>query len=104
MQRALAIDESSLGKDHPTVAIRLNNLAALYWDTNRLKEAEPLMQRVVKIVEKSLGENHPNVATALNNLAQLKRPWEKTIPMSPQTSTTWRSCIRTPIASKRQSH
>ena len=70
-KRALEIDEAALGKDHPTVAIRLNNLAALYQATNRLKEAEPLLQRVVKIFEKSLGEDHPNVATPLNNLAQL---------------------------------
>ena len=27
-QRALAIDEKALGKDHPNVAIRLNNLAS----------------------------------------------------------------------------
>jgi tetratricopeptide (TPR) repeat protein len=71
MRRALAIDEASFGKDHPEVAIRLNNLAQLLKATNRLAEAEPLMQRVVEIFEKSLGENHPNVATALNNLAML---------------------------------
>jgi hypothetical protein len=29
LRRALAIDETSLGKDHPDVAMRLNNLAAL---------------------------------------------------------------------------
>jgi tetratricopeptide (TPR) repeat protein len=70
-QRALAIDETSLGKDHPNVARALNNLAGLYQDTNRLAEAEPLMKRVVEIVEKSLGKDHPNVAKGLSNLAAL---------------------------------
>ncbi len=71
MRRALAIDEARLGKDHPTVAIRLNDLAQLLQDTNRLGEAEPLMRRVVEIFEANLGKVHPNVATALNNLAGL---------------------------------
>jgi len=53
------------------VAIRLNTLAQLLQNTNRPKEAEPLMRRVLAIFRKSLGEDHPNVATALNNLARL---------------------------------
>jgi len=71
IQRALAIDEKSFGKDHPKVARDLNNLAQLYQATNRLKEAEPLMERALKIVEKSFGKDHPNVAICLNNLALL---------------------------------
>ena len=53
------------------VAIRLNNLAQLLQDTNRLSEAEPLMRRALAIDEKSYGPDHPKVATDLNNLAQL---------------------------------
>ena len=71
MRRALAIDEASLGKDHPKVAIRLNNLAALLQATNRLGEAEPLMRRALAIDEASLGKDHPTVASDLNNLATL---------------------------------
>ncbi len=70
-RRALAIDEQSLGGQHPNVARDFNNLAALLQATNRRAEAEPLMRRVESIFEKSLGENHPNVATCLNNLAAL---------------------------------
>jgi tetratricopeptide (TPR) repeat protein len=70
-RRGLEIDEKSLGKDHPTVAIRLNNLAALFKVTNRLTEAEPLMRRALEIDEKSFGKDHPEVATDLNNLANL---------------------------------
>jgi tetratricopeptide (TPR) repeat protein len=72
-RRALEIDEASLGPTHPTVAIRLNNLAQLLQDTNRLAEAEPLLRRALAIFESSLGPTHPNVATGLNNLALLLR-------------------------------
>ena len=35
MRRALAIDEASYAKDHPKVAIRLNNLAQILHASNR---------------------------------------------------------------------
>ncbi|HME27801.1 MAG TPA: tetratricopeptide repeat protein [Acetobacteraceae bacterium] len=71
VRRALAIGEASLGKDHPTVAIYLSNLATLLYATNRLGEAEPLMRRALAIDEASLGKDHPSVAVALSNLAVL---------------------------------
>jgi tetratricopeptide (TPR) repeat protein len=70
-RRALAIDEASYGPDHPTVAVRLNNLAELLRATNRLTEAEPLYRRALAIDEASLGPNHRDVATCVNNLAEL---------------------------------
>jgi tetratricopeptide (TPR) repeat protein len=72
-RRALAISEKSYGPDHPTVAIRLNNLAELLRATNGLSEAEPLYRRALAIDEKSYGPDHPEVATDLNALAQLLR-------------------------------
>ena len=71
MRRALEIDEASFGDHHPTVAIRLNNLATLLKHTNRMGEAEPLMRRALEIDEASFGDHHPTVAIDLNNLAQL---------------------------------
>ncbi|MGA2028047.1 MAG: tetratricopeptide repeat protein, partial [Syntrophobacteraceae bacterium] len=59
------------GQDHPKVAIRLNNLAQLLSDTNRLAEAEPMMRRALKIDEQSFGPGHPKAAAVRNNLAQL---------------------------------
>jgi tetratricopeptide (TPR) repeat protein len=73
MRRALAIDEQSLGPEHPKVAIRLNSLVGLLEATNRLAEAESLMRRALAIDEQSLGAGHPRVATDLNNLAHLLR-------------------------------
>ena len=53
------------------LATDLNNLAALYRDTGRYAEAEPLYQRAIAIDEKALGPDHPGLATDLNNLAAL---------------------------------
>ena len=69
MRRALAIDETSFGAEHPNVAADLSNLAQLLQATNRLAEAEPLMRRALAIDETSFGAEHPNVAVDLNNLA-----------------------------------
>jgi tetratricopeptide (TPR) repeat protein len=71
MRRALDIDETSFGNQHPNVAIQLNNLVLLLRATNRMREAEPLMRRALDIGEASLGPQHPKIAIALNNLAQL---------------------------------
>ncbi|HBL26923.1 MAG TPA: hypothetical protein DD490_08825, partial [Acidobacteria bacterium] len=71
MRRALGIDEGAFGNDHPAVAIRLNNLALLLQDTNRLAEAEPLIRRALAIDEVAFGNDHLDVAIDLNNLALL---------------------------------
>ena len=71
MLRALAIDEPSLGKDHPRVATDLNNLASLLRAINRRGDAEPLYRRALAIDEASFGKDHPTVARDLNNLAML---------------------------------
>ena len=68
---ALAIDERALGPDHPEVAGRLNNLAALYQDQGDYARALPLYERALAIFERALGPDHPQAATGLNNLANL---------------------------------
>jgi predicted nucleic-acid-binding protein len=71
MRRALAIDEHAFGPDHPNVAIRLNNLAQVLHDTNRLSEAEPLLRQALTIDEEAHGPEDPDIGTCLNNLAVL---------------------------------
>ena len=71
MVRALAIDETSFGEDHPAVGAILSNLAQLLQATNRLAEAEPLILRALSIDERSYGKEHPVVAIDLNCLALL---------------------------------
>jgi tetratricopeptide (TPR) repeat protein len=72
-ERALAIREKVLGKEHPDVATSLNNLAGLYRGMGNYSQAEPLLQRALAIKEKVLGLEHPDVANSLNNLAELYR-------------------------------
>ena len=81
MRRALAMDESSYGADHPNVARDLNNLAQLLQATNRLGEAEPLMRRMVAIFLKffaSTGYPHPHWEVALGNYVKLMQAMGRT--------------------------
>jgi len=71
LKRALQINETHLGKDHPHTASSLNNLAGLYRSMGRYSEAEPLYGRALQINETHLGKDHPDTATSLNNLANL---------------------------------
>jgi tetratricopeptide (TPR) repeat protein len=72
-QRGLQIREAKLGKDHPDVAISLNNLALLYDEMGQHAKAEALYRRSLQIREAKLGKDHPDVATSLDNLGSLYR-------------------------------
>jgi tetratricopeptide (TPR) repeat protein len=76
-RRALAIDETSHGRDHSELVPRLSNLAFLLVDTNRRGEAEPLFRRALAIGEASFGTDHPAVSVPLNNLAVLLRATDR---------------------------
>jgi len=68
-RRALAIQERSLGPDHPSLANTLNNLAALLDQQGKFTESEPLQRRALVILEKALGPLHPDTAATLTTLA-----------------------------------
>ena len=51
----------------------LNNLALLYWDQGKYKEAEQLYQRALTIYEKALGPQHPYTQQIRQNYATLLR-------------------------------
>ncbi len=70
---ALRLGEEEFGPDHPTTAIFLNNLAALYRDQGNYTEAEPLYRRSLAIKEKALGPEHPSLAPTLKGLADINR-------------------------------
>ena len=76
-QKALEVAEQNVGRDHPDVALSLNNLAELYRTQGDYAKAEPLYKRSLAIFEKSFGPDHPNVATSLENLAALYRVTER---------------------------
>ena len=68
-RRALAIQERSLGGEHPQLANTLNNLAAMLDQQGKFTESEPLQRRALAILEKSLGPLHPDTAATLTTLA-----------------------------------
>ena len=72
-QRAISIQQETLGADHPDVARSLNNLGLLYYDQDRYVETEEAYVRALAITEKALGPDHPLVATGLHNMAGLYR-------------------------------
>ena len=73
------------------MAIRLNNLALLLQNTNRLAEAEPLIRRALAITEKSDGPDDPKVAIRLNNLAMLLQDTNRFADAEPLYAARWRS-------------
>ena len=61
----------TLGKEHLTYAINLNNLALLFKNIGHYEEAKPLYYQAIDINKKALREEHPAYATCLSNLAGL---------------------------------
>jgi tetratricopeptide (TPR) repeat protein len=73
LERALAIAEAAHGPDHPTVAVRLNDLALILRDLGRPQDARPLLERALAITEAAYGPDHPDVVIRLSNLARVLR-------------------------------
>ncbi|KAL2307640.1 hypothetical protein Nmel_000613 [Mimus melanotis] len=70
-QRALQLEELTLGKDTPDNARTLNELGVLYYLQNNLETAELFLKRSLEMRERVLGSDHPDCAQSLNNLAAL---------------------------------
>lgn len=68
-RKALAIQERTLGPNHPATANTLNNLGTYLDRRGRPEEAEPLQRRALDILDKSLGPLHPETAAMLTTLA-----------------------------------
>jgi len=58
--KSIKIAETRLGKNHPSYANKLNNLAALYIAMDVYAEAEPYAGRHLKLL-KTTGEFHLNM-------------------------------------------
>jgi DUF2914 family protein/tetratricopeptide repeat protein len=68
LREAAAIQEATLGSDHPDLASTLNNLAFACERTNNIADAERHYRRAHAIAVASLGPRHPFVATSVKNL------------------------------------
>ncbi|HWB75248.1 MAG TPA: tetratricopeptide repeat protein, partial [Nannocystaceae bacterium] len=67
-ERALAIHEAAYGRDHPSIAYTLNNLAVVLDELQRPADALPLYRRALAIREHTVGPEHPYVAQTLANI------------------------------------
>jgi tetratricopeptide (TPR) repeat protein len=68
-QRALAINEETLGAEHTNTAASLAHLGFFYRNQRKYELAEPLYQRALAIRERMLGPEHPDTAISLHWLA-----------------------------------
>ena len=68
---AVEAEEKASGKEHPRVAMALNNLALALRERDENAAAEPLFRRALAIQTKALGPDHAAVASTLNNLGSL---------------------------------
>src|SRR6185295_10870462 len=68
LREAAAIQETTLGSEHPDLATTLNNLAFVCERTNKIVDAERNYRRAHAIAVASLGPRHPFVATSVKNL------------------------------------
>ena len=68
-ERGLAIAEKSLGSDHPSVAVQLNDLALTFGREGEYSTARSLFERALRIYERRLGPDHSSVTTVVYNLA-----------------------------------
>lgn len=68
-ERALALAEKVLGKEHTFVADVLVNLAYYYEDKEDFAKAISMFERASAIYKKSLGDEHPSVLHSARSLA-----------------------------------
>lgn len=71
IERALLLQEGSLGPTHPIVARTLDSLAELETKMGHPGEALPLAKRALQIREARLGPDHPETSASLNTLGNL---------------------------------
>ena len=64
-RRYLKSSQRVLGKKHPDTLIAYNNLANLYFDQGRRKEARKAMEETLRLHREVLGENHLHHARRL---------------------------------------
>ena len=65
----MAIEEKTLGLEHPDLASAMNNLATLYYYQGENTMAESLYKQALEIYEKEYGKDHPLIATILEKMA-----------------------------------
>ncbi len=81
-RQALDITKEQLGPDHPSVASRLNNLAALYWSLGKINSTLTYLQQGLAIEESNLEYNLPAGSEAQKQAYLLTLDWSNQAPIS----------------------
>ena len=68
MERALAIDERTYGRDHADVALTLTNLGNAYYSLGDYAKQRDILERALAIDEREHGKDSTRVADTLTNL------------------------------------
>jgi CHAT domain-containing protein/tetratricopeptide (TPR) repeat protein len=68
-RRALAIQDRSLGREHPSTALTLSNLGSLLMVRGDFVQAEQMERAALSTMEKVFGEQHPDTAVVLTSLS-----------------------------------
>ncbi len=68
-RRALAIQDKSLGREHPSTALTLNNLGGVLALRGDFAQAEQMQRAALGTMEKVFGEQHPDTAAVLTSLS-----------------------------------
>ena len=71
-QRAVAVREQILGKDHAEVGLALRLLGSAMTELHELDSAEATLKRALEIVEAAYGKRHPEGALILDRLGWLR--------------------------------
>jgi tetratricopeptide (TPR) repeat protein len=71
-EHARRLRESSVGPDHPDVALILSNLAGCYEHAGQTDKALVSVKKAFQIREKTYGPNSPFLVATLNNLADFE--------------------------------
>ena len=67
--KALAIQEAKLGKDHTSTATTYNNIANIYQYKGEYDRAIDFYNKALAITEAKLGKDHTSTASSYNNIA-----------------------------------
>lgn len=71
--QAIEISKRVLGAEHPSTLDSIGNLASIYRNQGRWKEAKDLLVQVMETRKRVLGAKHPSTLTSMGNLASTYR-------------------------------
>jgi len=99
-ESALEKRRRTLGEEHPSTLIAINNMGILLQDQGRLAEAEPFFRETLEKRRRTLGEEHPDTLACAQALVDLYTAWDKAEPGKgyDAKAAEWRSRIEPPAA------